>query len=65
MIYLAILWAVIGVVSTAWEHYRAGKDLTIGEVLISAVLGLLLPISIFQWTDIFKWADIVILKGRK
>lgn len=59
MIYLAILWAVIGIVSTAWEHYRAGNDLTIGEVLISAVLGPLVPASIFEW------ADIVILKGRK
>jgi len=59
MIYLAILWAVVGVVSTAWEHYRAGNDLTVGEVLISAVLGFLVPLALF------KWSDIVILRRKK
>lgn len=59
MIYLAILWALIGVVSEAWTCIRDGDNLTVGHVLISAVLGPLIPASIFKWTDI------VILKGKK
>lgn len=59
MIYLAILWAVIGIVSAVWDHYRRGDGMSVADLLISAVLGLLVPISIFKWTDI------VIRKGRK
>lgn len=60
MIYiLAILWAAIGIVSAAVYFHRKGDDFTVGQVLISALLGLLVPASLFKWTEI------VILKGRK
>ena len=59
MIYLAILWAVVGIVSSAVDFYRGGVDLTIGDVVVAALAG---PIVTLAMTRVF---DIVILRRKK
>lgn len=59
MIYLAILWAVVGVVSIGIDFYRGGVDLKIGDVVVAALAG---PIVTLAMTRVF---DIVILRGKK
>ena len=59
MIYLAILWAAIGIVGAAVDFYRDGVDLTIGDVLVAALAG---PIVVLSMVRVF---DIVILRRKK
>lgn len=59
MIYLAILWAVIGIIAAAIDFHYDGLDFTIIDAFMGALLG---PLVVLSMVRVF---DIVILRGKK